>query len=51
VKHALRSSDLLRLEASLANVSQSTLKTDRGAAQMVHVVSSCRSYEDEAEDG
>jgi hypothetical protein len=31
VKHALRSSGLLRCEASLARVSQSDLKTGRGA--------------------
>jgi hypothetical protein len=32
VKHALRSSSLLRLKASRARVSQSDLKTGRGAA-------------------
>jgi hypothetical protein len=36
---------------SLTRGSQSSLKTDRGAAQMVHVESSWRSCGDEAEDG
>jgi hypothetical protein len=31
VGHALRSSDLLHVEASLARISQSDLKTDGGA--------------------
>jgi hypothetical protein len=36
---------------SLARVSQSSLKTDGGAARMVHVASSRRLFGDEAEDG
>jgi hypothetical protein len=40
VGHALRSSILLRLEASQARVSQSSLKTSGGMARMVHVASS-----------
>jgi hypothetical protein len=50
VEHALRSSGLLRLEASRARVFQFGLKTSRGATQMVHVASSRRSREDEAKD-
>jgi hypothetical protein len=49
--HASRSRGLLRLEMSLAWVSQSSLKTGVGAAQMVHVTSSSRSCGDEAKDG
>jgi hypothetical protein len=41
--HTLRSSGLLRLEASQARVSQSSLKISRGTTQMVHVASSRRS--------
>jgi hypothetical protein len=41
---------LLHLEASRAKVSQSSIKTGGGAVQMVHVASSRRSREDEAED-
>jgi hypothetical protein len=48
---ASRSSDLLRLEASQASVSQSSLKAGRGTTRMVHVASSLRSHGDEAEDG
>jgi hypothetical protein len=48
--HASRSSGLLRLETSQARVSQSNLKTSRGAAWMVHVESSWMSRGDEAED-
>jgi hypothetical protein len=51
VGHALRSSGLLRLEASWARVSQSSLKTSGGATRMVHVASSRRSHGDEVEDG
>jgi hypothetical protein len=47
----LRSSGLLHVEASQARVSQSGLKTDGGAAEMVHVTSSWRSRADEDEDG
>jgi hypothetical protein len=36
-RHMSRSSDLLRLEASRARVSQSDLNTDGGVAQMAHV--------------
>jgi hypothetical protein len=49
--HTSRSSGLLRLEASRARVSYSSLMTGGGTAQMVHVASSWRSLEDEAEDG
>jgi hypothetical protein len=51
VGHVLRSSGLLRLEASQARVSQSSLKTGGGAVWMVHVASSRRSCGEEAEDG
>jgi hypothetical protein len=51
VSHALRYSGLLRLEASRARVSQSSLKTGGGTMQMVHVASLRRSRGDEAEDG
>jgi hypothetical protein len=51
VGHTLRSSGLLRLEASQDMVSQFSLKTSRCTAQMVHVASSWRSRGDEAEDG
>jgi hypothetical protein len=50
-EHMSRSSSLLHLEVSRARVSQSSLKTGRGAARMVHVASSWRSCGDEAEDG
>jgi hypothetical protein len=50
VGQSSRSSGLLRLEASLARVSQSSLETSRGAVQMVHVVLSRRSRGDEAKD-
>jgi hypothetical protein len=50
VRHASRSSGLLRLEVSQARISQSGLKTGRDTAWMVHVPSSQRSCEDEAED-
>jgi hypothetical protein len=49
--HASRSSGLLHLKASQARISQSSLKTGRGAAWMVHMASSQRSCGDEAEDG
>jgi hypothetical protein len=49
--HASRSSGFLRVEASRARLSQSSLKTGGGAAWMVHVTSSQRSCGDEAEDG
>jgi hypothetical protein len=45
------SSSLLRLVASWASVSQTSLKTSEGAAWMVHVASLRRSREDEVEDG
>jgi hypothetical protein len=51
VRHASRSSSLLHMEANWARVSQSDLKTGRGAAQMAHMASSRRSRGDEAEDG
>jgi hypothetical protein len=48
--HASRSSGLLRLKVSRDRVSQSSLKTGGSAMWMMHVVSSHRSYGDEAED-
>jgi hypothetical protein len=48
--HALRFSGLLHLEASRTRVFQFGLKTDGGAARMVHVASSRRSRRVEAED-
>jgi hypothetical protein len=50
VGHALRSSGLLRLEASWARVFQSRLKTGRGTVPMVHMASLRRLHGDEAED-
>jgi hypothetical protein len=49
--HASRSTGLLHLEASWARVSQSSLKTGRCVVWIVHVASSRRSREDEAENG
>jgi hypothetical protein len=49
--HELRSSGLLRKEASLAGVSQSGLKTGGGAARMVCMASSWRSRGVEAKNG
>jgi hypothetical protein len=43
---ASRSSGFLRLEASQARVSHSSLKTDEGVARMVHVASLRRSHGD-----
>jgi hypothetical protein len=51
VGHTSRSTGLLCLEARQARVSQSSLKTSRGMAWIVHVASSGRSHGDEAEDG
>jgi hypothetical protein len=51
VGHTSRFSGLLYLEASQERVSQSSLKTGGGAARMVHVASSQRSRESEAENG
>jgi hypothetical protein len=50
VGHVSRSSGLLRLKGSWDRVSQSSLKTDGGTAQMVHVTSSLRSHGSEAKD-
>jgi hypothetical protein len=50
VGHTLRSSGLIRLEASRARVSQSSLKTGRGVARMVHEASLQRSRGDQDED-
>jgi hypothetical protein len=50
-RHASRSSGLLRLEASQARVSQSSLKTSEGMAWTGHIASSQRLHGDEAEDG
>jgi hypothetical protein len=50
VGHASRSSGLIHLEASRVRVFQSSLKTGGGATQMMHMASSRRSHEDEAED-
>jgi hypothetical protein len=49
--HMLRFSGLLRLEASQARVSLSSLKIGRGTTLMVHVASSWWSHGDEVEDG
>jgi hypothetical protein len=49
--HTSRSNILLHLEASLARISQSSLKTGGGVVWMVQVASSWRSRRDEAEDG
>jgi hypothetical protein len=46
--HASRSSGLLRLEASLARVFQSSLKTGGGAVRMVHMASSQRLHRSKA---
>jgi hypothetical protein len=51
VGHTLRSSGLLRMEASRDRVSQSDLKTGGGAAQMVDVASSRRLCRGQVEDG
>jgi hypothetical protein len=51
VEHVSRSSVLLRLEASWARVSQSSLKTGGGVTWMVHAESWRRSRGDEAKDG
>jgi hypothetical protein len=51
MEHVSRSSGLFHLEESRARVSQSSLKTTREKAQMVHVTSSRRSHRNEAEDG
>jgi hypothetical protein len=51
VGHTLRSSGLLRLEASHARISQSALKTGGGVARMVHVASSQRLRRVKAEEG
>jgi hypothetical protein len=49
-RHATRSSGLLRLEASRARISQSSLKTGGGTIQIVHVTSLWRLRGDETED-
>jgi hypothetical protein len=51
IRYTSRSSVLLRLKASRARIFQSSLKTGRGAAQMVHMASLQKSRGDEAEDG
>jgi hypothetical protein len=51
IRHASRSSDLLRLGASRARVSQSNLKTGGGVTQMVHTASLRRSRGSKVEDG
>jgi hypothetical protein len=48
--HAWRASSFLHLKASQARVSQSSLKSGGGTAQMVHVASSWMSHGDEAKD-
>jgi hypothetical protein len=50
VGHASRSSSLLQLEASRARVSQFASKLVEERRRVVHVASSQRSCEDEAED-
>jgi hypothetical protein len=49
--HMSRSSGMLRLEASWARISQSSIKNDGGMVWMVYVISSWRSHGDEAKDG
>jgi hypothetical protein len=49
--HVLRSSGLLHLEASWARVSQFASKLVEACRRVVHLTSSWRSHEDEAEDG
>jgi hypothetical protein len=51
VRHMSRSTSLLHLEASLAKVSQSGIKTSGGTAQMEHVTSSWSLCGVQAEDG
>jgi hypothetical protein len=51
VAHASRSIGLPRLEASWARFFQSSLKTGGGTMWMVHVASSQKACEVEAEDG
>jgi hypothetical protein len=48
--YMLKSCGLLRLEAGRARIFQSSLKTGGGTTWMVHVASSQRSCEDEADD-
>jgi hypothetical protein len=48
--HASRFSGLLRVEASQARVFQSDLKTDGGVMRMVHMTSSWRLRQVQAED-
>jgi hypothetical protein len=50
VRHASRSSGLIRVEVSRASVSQSDLKTVGGTTWMVHVAPSQRLHEDQVED-
>jgi hypothetical protein len=49
--HASRSSDLLGVEASLARVSKSGLKTGGVATTVVHVAPSQRLHRKQVEDG
>jgi hypothetical protein len=51
VEHASRSDGLLGMEASLTRVSQSGLKTSRGATTGVHVAPSRRLRRRQVEDG
>jgi hypothetical protein len=51
VGHASGSSSLLHVEAYRARVFQSSLKTGGGAAWMVHLASSLRLHQVQAEDG
>jgi hypothetical protein len=51
MRHALRSSALLRLEASRARVSQFASKLAEARRCVVHMAPSQRSREDQVEDG
>jgi hypothetical protein len=51
MRHALRSSGLLRLEVSRASVSQLASKLVKERWQVMHVASSQRSHRNEAKDG
>jgi hypothetical protein len=50
-RHASRSSGLLHVEASLARVSQSGMKTDGARRRVVHVAPSQRLRRRQVEDG
>jgi hypothetical protein len=51
VEHMLKSTGLLRLEATQVRVSQFCLKLEKERRRVVHVASSCGSCGSEAKDG